>query len=153
MGLNVDSVKLVIDKLHIESEPFSASVPHPGKLDVFVSHESLATFLNHKAPGGFRNFQVHSDGGQLIVSATMKMILEVKATATCTLRIAKGEQLFVDLQHVSIMGAGATQLVQSQLEKMNPVLDMCEFPIPAKIESVHIEAQGIRLHGHVSPPS
>jgi hypothetical protein len=152
MGLRVDSVKITGEGVHIETEPFQASVRVPGSLEVFVGERSLADYLNKKAPGGLRNFSVQAGNGRLVIQASMVMILELRATAVCTLRIKDGRQLWVDLESVQVMGAGATNLVQTQLDKINPVLDVEEFPIRASLEQVTVADGGVILLGTVAPP-
>ena len=152
MGLRVDTVEVRADGLHFETEPFQASVQKPGTFEVFVGERSLADFLNKKAPGGIKNFVVDANPGKLNVNATVSMIIQLQAEAVCTLRIVDQRYLFVDLESVNVMGAGATSLVQSQLEKINPVLDVEEFPVRATLDEVHIVEGGIKMNGTVAPP-
>ncbi len=152
MGLTVDSIKITAEGLDVQTHPMEAKVSQPGNLEVFVGEKSLANFLNKKSPGGLRNFVVHAKEGKLHIQASMVMLLEIRATAICTLRIVDGQQLHVDLESVQIMGTGATNLVQSQIEKMNPVLDVGEFPVRASLDTVQVADGGIILLGKVAPP-
>lgn len=152
MGLRVDTVKISADGLHFETEPFLATVKQPGTFEVFVSDASLSEFLNKKAPGNVKKFRVTSKNGKLDVQASVVMLIELPATAICTLRIVEQRYLYVDLESVNVMGAGATSLVQSQLEKINPVLDVEEFPVRASLNRVDIVEGGVLLLGTVAPP-
>jgi hypothetical protein len=152
MGLVVDSVKVEAEGVQLQTEPFVAKVRTPGTLEVFVGDQNLEAFLNQRQPGGLRNFVVRATHGQLEIQASMVKIIELRATAICTLRIVGGRQLWVDVQSVQIMGAGATSLVQSLLQNVNPVLDVEEFPIRASLDSVTIGEGGVILHGTVAPP-
>jgi hypothetical protein len=152
MGLLVDVVEVEAEGLHFETEPFQASVRQPGSFEVFVGERSLAKFLNQKAPAGIKNFEIEAVPTKLNVTATVKMIIELGASAVCTLRIVDQRFLYVDLESVNVMGAGATSLVSTQLEKINPVLDVEEFPVRATLDEVHIVEGGVRLKGTVAPP-
>lgn len=152
MGLNVDEVDVEAEGLHFETEPFMASVKQPGTLTVFVGEASLGAFLNKKAPSNIKNFAVSAEPGKLNVNASVVMIIELKAQAVCTLRIVEQRYLYVDLVSVNVMGAGATSLVQSQLDKINPVIDVDDFPVRATLDTVEIVDGGIKLNGTVAPP-
>jgi hypothetical protein len=152
MGLRVDSVKVSGEGLHFETEPFVASVQRPGTFEVFVGDAALSEFLNKKAPGNVKRFRVTSKNGKLDVQASVVMLIELPATAVCTLKIVDERYLYVELESVNVMGAGATSLVQSQLEKINPVLDVEEFPVRAALNRVDIVEGGVLLLGTVAPP-
>ncbi len=152
MGLRVDNVKVTGEGLHFETEPFQASVRQPGTFEVFVSEAALGEFLNKKAPGNVKKFRVTAVNGKLDVQASVVMLIELPATAICTLKIVDKRYLYVELESVNVMGAGATSLVQSQLEKINPILDVEEFPVRASLDHVEIVEGGVRLLGTVAPP-
>jgi hypothetical protein len=152
MGLRVDTVHIAAEGLHFETEPFIASVKQPGSFQVFVGEASLSEYLNKKAPGNVRKFRVTANNGKLDVQASVVMLIELPATAICTLKIVDKRYLYVELESVNVMGAGATSLVQSQLEKINPVLDVEEFPVRASLDRVEIVEGGVQLIGTVAPP-
>jgi hypothetical protein len=152
MGLRVDEVKIAAEGLHFETEPFQASVAQPGTFEVRVGEQALSEFLNKKAPGNVRRFSVKARGAKLHVNASVVMIVELPATAICTLKIVDGRYLYVVLESVNVMGAGATSLVQSQLEKINPVLDVEDFPVRAALDRVEIVEGEVLVLGTVAPP-
>jgi hypothetical protein len=152
MGLKVDTVKISGEGLHIETEPFAATMKLPGAFEVFVGEASLAQFINKKSPGNMRNITVEAKGGKLHVKGSIVMILEIPASAICTLRIVENRYLFVDLESVNVLGAGATNLVQSQLDKLNPIMDVDDFPVRATMDQVEVVEGGVLLLGTVAPP-
>lgn len=152
MGLRLQQVQIDGQGLRVEKEPLLIQMPRPGNLLVVVAQKDLSDFLEHESPGGLRDFEVQMKPGELHVWATKNMLLDIRAHAICTLRIAVGSQLHVDLQSVEAMGMGATSLVQSQLEKINPVFDVADLPFRALLDSVEIEAGHLTLRGRVSPP-
>lgn len=154
IGLKLDQVTLRGNGLHLENDPFRASVTKPGDMVVTVTQESLAEFLNQQSPAGLRNFQVTAQNGKLIVQASKTILFEVRATALCTLRIVDGSQLFVDLESVDVMGGGSlTNMVRSQLDALNPILDAKDLPVKAVLNTVDIDAGQVVLRGKVSPPT
>jgi hypothetical protein len=153
MGLRVQSVKLSGVGLKCSYPPFAAESEKPGILEVFVSEADLADFLNKMSPAGLKNVSVEAKGGLLHIRATKTVLIDVKAYAICSLRIVDAKQLFVDLQSVDIMGAGPKQLIQSQLDKINPVVDTTDFPFVARLNTVEVAEGGILLKGTIAPDS
>ncbi|AIE87558.1 DUF2993 domain-containing protein [Fimbriimonas ginsengisoli] len=153
MGLRVDDVRFGGKGLHIERSPLVISAPEPGQLEAFVGEASLAEFLNAKAPAGLRKFQVRAKDGKLFVDAVKTVLVDLKASAVCTLRIEDGRKLMVDIESVDVAGAGIKTLLQNQLDKVNPIFDIAEFPVDASLDSVRVEDGGVLLFGHVRPPA
>jgi hypothetical protein len=151
MGLNVQTVKLSGLGLKCSSHPLTANADEPGKLEVFVAEKDLANFLNKTSPAGLKNISVEAKDGTLHINATKTVLIDVKAFAICSLRIVDGKRLFVDLESIDIMGAGPKQLIQSQLDKINPVVDTADFPVNATLDTVIVAQGGIHLLGRVEP--
>jgi len=152
MGLNVDDVRLAGRGLRLQRKPFEAQVSEPGDLEVFVSEGSLADFLNRLAPAGLTNFSIDARDGKLHVRATKVVLLPIPATAVCTLRVVNQQQLFVDLESVEVAGGASIKtLIQSQLDRINPLVDAADLPLQAKIDRVTVENGGVVLRGTVSP--
>ena len=151
MGLRVDSVKLSGQDLRLSHKPFEAAVEEPGRLEVFVTVGDLAAFLNKTSPNGLKNVAVEGKNGVLHIRATKTVLIDVKAYAVCSLRIVDSQKLYVDLESIDIMGAGPKQLMQSQLDKINPVVDVADFPVEATLETVKVSPEGIVLLGRVAP--
>lgn len=149
VGLRVKNVKLSGSGLRCTAHPPSAVSDEPGDLEVFVAQEDLAKFLNESSPAGLKNVQVEAREGRLHITATKTVLIDLKAQAACTLRIVEGRKLFVELESVDILGAGPKQLVQSFLDKVNPVLDTADFPVDATLESVLVGGGGVLLRGKV----
>jgi hypothetical protein len=153
VGLRIDEMHIEAEGLQLQTDPFAASLTTPGTFEVFVGDTSLANFVARKTPPNLRILSVNGKGGQLLVNAAVTMILELPASAVCTLRLVDKRFLYVDLVSVNVMGAGATGLVQAQLEKINPVLDANDFPVRATLEAVEIVDGGVKLSGTVAPPA
>ena len=151
MGLVISLVEVQGKGLFIQKRPFVIRLSEPGSFEAHVTDADLADFLNGKSPGGLKGFKVSSSKGVLTIEAVKSMLVEVPVKATCHLRIHQGQQLFVELESVEVMGAGAKNLVKSQLDKINPVLDMAEFPVDGSLLSVNSDAGVTILRGEVAP--
>ncbi len=152
MGLRVDTVKVSGVGLHLTHEPFSITTDAPGTLEVFVDEKDMAELLNKMAPAGLKNVSIEAKNSVLHIRATKTLLIDLKAYAVCSLRIVGGQKLFVDLESVEILGSEPKQLIQTQLNKINPVIDLADFPFEATLETVEIGRGGIHLKGRVEPP-
>ncbi len=153
MGLVIDRVIASGNRVTVDGPPISIDAPTPGKLRVEITQEALAAFLEKQAPAGLKGFSVVADEGKLVVNAIKKVVLDVKATAVCLLKIVDGKELWVDLQSVDVMGGSLMNLVQSQLDGLNPVFNARELPVNATLTSVEISGGQVVLHGTLLPPS
>ena len=151
MGLTVSSVQVQGFGAALDSKPFALRLPQPGTMQAHVLETDLATFLERQAPAGMHDFSVRAEDGKLHVRAKKTLLVELKVTAVATLRIVGGKQMWIDVESVDVMGAGAKNLVQSQIAKINPVLDAADLPLDATLESVEVGEGKVVLHGTVSP--
>lgn len=152
IGLEIEQVEIEGSGLKLTPEPLEFSLPKPGKLKVTVTETALANFLNKRSPGGLKDFKVRVTGGTVNVEATAVLLIPIKALAKCGLSIrAEGKHLWVDLVSVDVAGIGAKSLVQNQIDQVNPVFDMAQFPITGKLETVTIGEGEVYLTGSVAP--
>lgn len=152
VGLEIEKVEIEGEGLQLTPEPLNFSLPKPGKLKVSVTESALASFLNKRSPGGLKEFKVRITGGAVHVEATAVLLIPIKALAKCGLSIrGEGKLLWVDLVSVDVAGIGAKSLVQNQIDQVNPVFDMQQFPITGKLETVTIGEGEILLTGSVAP--
>jgi hypothetical protein len=149
MGLVVNAVTLNAASVHLEQDPFKIDLPQPGNLMALILAPNLAAFLNKEAPGGLRDFKVELKEGKIFIQASLMIM---KASAVCTLRIVDRTKLFVELESVDVMGVGAKNMVQSQLEKINPVIDAGQLPVPAELTHFDIADGKLILFGNIAPP-
>ncbi len=152
MGLKLDTVHIRGKSLTIQSHPFEATAPEPGAMEVTCSAANIAAFLEKESPAGLRDFKVGLRDGKMYISAVKNMIVDIKANAVCSLKVVDGTKLFVELESVDAMGVGAKGLVQSQLERINPVLDTADLPLEATISEVETDNDCLIVRGTVAPP-
>jgi hypothetical protein len=148
MGLVINAVTLHAQDVHLEKEPFRIETPKPGAMEALILAKNLADFLNKQAPGGLRDFQVELKDGKIHARAT---VMIMKALAVCTLRIEGGTELFVDLESVDVMGVGAKNMVQNQLDKINPVLSTKDLPVNVTLTEHQIHDGKLILRGDIEP--
>lgn len=151
MGLNVESVEVQGFGATIDSKPFSMTLPQAGTMEAHVAEDDLSKFLEVQAPAGMHSISVRAEGGKLHVRAKKTVLVDLKVSAVASLRIVDGRQLWIDVEEVDVMGAGAKNLVQSQIDKINPVLDASDLPVDAVLESVEVGDGRVVLRGTVSP--
>jgi hypothetical protein len=151
MGLTVSLIKLAVNNITLYGKPFSFASDQVGSFQATVTESDLAAFLESRAPVGLKKFKIRAADGKLYIDAVKTMIIEVPAKAVCTLRIQGGTQMFVDIESVEISGVGAKNLVQSQLDQINPVLDVTEFPIKANLQTVESANGVLILKGTATP--
>jgi len=151
IGLVLDRIEIEGQDAELHTDPLHLELPEPGNVRVFVGAESLEKYLNEQAPGGLRDFQVRLVPGAIEVQATARVIVELRATATCKLRIEHGRELHVELMSVDVLGGSAKSLVESQLDKINPILDAREYPVQLELHSVEITSEAVIVTGTLAP--
>lgn len=151
MNLVLDEIRITGNELTVKGDPFSVSVEEPGRMTVFISTSSLAAFLEHLSPAGLRKFEVSASHGKLYVDAVKTVLVDLKAKAVCSVRVVDRKLLYVDLETVVVAGAGIKTLLQSQLDKINPIIDLDDLPLKAFVDSVTLDERGITLTGRVAP--
>lgn len=151
MGLNIDDIRIYGSKIRLIHPPFSAAMSQPGKLEVFVSSGSLAAFLEKLGPAGLRDFRVEAADDRIVVRAVKVVLIPIASTAVARLRIHEGRQLFIELDSVEVAGgAPLKNLVQGQLDQINPVLDVAQLPfVKARLTGVTMDRGGIVVTGEV----
>ena len=150
-GLKVDAVRILAANTDIEKHKFKIKMREPAEVLATVSETNLTDFLNKEQPGGLQDFEVQLQAGKLYVSATAKMIFEIRAKAICSLEIREGKQIWIVLDSVEMLGVGAKGLVEKQLEKLNPILDANDFPVDLTIMNVTISEGELILIGLLTP--
>lgn len=148
MGLVINAITLHAHDVHLEKEPFRIQAPEPGAMEALILAKNLADFLNKQAPGGLRDFQVELKDGKIYAQAT---VMIMKAMAVCVLRIQDGTELYVDLESVDVMGVGAKNMVQGQLDKINPVLSTKDLPVNVHLTEYQIQDGKLILRGDIDP--
>lgn len=135
-GLRVSQVLITSKGVSIVPQPFSMHVTQAGTVEAVIQETDLQTYLNVTAPGGLKDFEVLLAEGKVAVTATAKVLFEVRATALCTLEIADSQKLNIVLESVSV--PIAHNVVQNQLAQINPLLEVSGFPFRSSLSKVHV---------------
>jgi hypothetical protein len=152
IGLRVETLTLTGVGLTIQKDKPQIHVVAPAKFELVVLDSALASVIESKAPAGLKNLKIRSESGKLVIEAVKKILVDLPVSAACTLRIENRTQVFVDMESVDVMGASIGQLFQSQLEKVNPILDVVQLPFPAMLDKIELLDGKIVVFGEVSPP-
>lgn len=146
IGLRVDEVTVSGERLTAyDAEPW-LELSESAHLNVVVSQESVAAFLEKRAPAGLSKFRVEAEDGMLKVHAVKRILIEVPATALCRLVIRDGREIHVELESVEVMGgASLTELVRSQIDAINPILDVDDLPLPMDLHLTSVETNEGRI--------
>ena len=152
LGLTLDEVLIQGERLHLVHHPFSVSMPDPGSLEVRVSNSSLAEFMERKAPPGLNDFAVRLEEGMIHIDLKASMLISISVTVVCKLTIENRTKLFVELVRVeSIGGSGIHNIVQRQIDSLNPILNAADLPIDSNLESVEADNNWLVLKGTIAP--
>ncbi len=153
IGLTLDSVEVSGASVGLGMDPFTLDLPAPATLKVKIGPENLQTFLAELKLAGARDLRVELVSQRLVVRGIIKMVIDVKFMAVCQLRIFQERQLHVDAESVEVLGKSATNLLQPHLAKINPLLDVKDFPVPVRLSGIVISADFVEVTGFVSPPA
>lgn len=150
MGLVVDEVRLEAGEFAFDIEERALTLPSPGTLVARVGEASIVTLLESKAPSGLEGFEVKLDGGFIHATAVARVIIPIRGSARCALRIDEGARLMLDVEDLDVPAVGRG-LVESQLAGLNPIFDVSDLPIPARarLESVSVNGGWIEIRGTI----
>ncbi len=151
-GLVLDEVRIEIGAASATLNPFALDLDRPGTFEVRVSADSVKSFLELQGVGGMKDVSVTAEGGRISVQGTVRVLVEIRVTATCVLRIEDGKKLFVEIQDLSVPGGMARNLVESQLEKVNPILDLTTAPIDVDLKTSDASDGYVIVSGSASWP-
>jgi hypothetical protein len=153
MGLRLNRVQVQGMGLSAQINPIDAQLQTPASLEVLVSQDALEEFLTSKAPGGLRDFSVNLEGGRIHVTATLHVLIDMRASAVCRLEIQNRTRMVAVLESAGVLGVTAKNLIQAQIDNINPVFDAEMLPIPCELQDVTIESGWIRVRGTVHSPA
>lgn len=150
IGLVIKEARVRGANLIARISPPGAEMLEPADFEAHIDAQGLAVFLDERSPGGLKDFEVEIGPGKIDVRATASMIVPIRVRASCSLRIDNERRLYVDLLSAEVMGVGAAGLVEGQIEKINPVLDVKDLlPVETRLKTVEIGEGLIVLKGSV----
>lgn len=150
-GLVVDSFRLSASGGSAETKPFSLSLSESALVEATVSQGSLLNFLTRESPGNVRMEALHITPKGIVVTASIRVLIELKGNALCQLRIEDRKRIIVVLEEVDVMGVGAKGLVQNQIDQINPVLDAADLPFNIELTEVELRSGELVIRGTANP--
>jgi hypothetical protein len=147
IGLTLDYVRLNAANGTVGIDPFGFQLKEPAQVEVGIGENSLGAFLNALAPAGLQDFRVRFQAGKVLIDAVKRVLVAVPARAVCSLRLVDETKVFVDVEEVQMLGAGVKELVQGQLDQMNPIVDVAQFPIQMRIHEIVVDDGAVILRG------
>lgn len=145
-GLQVDRIVVGGDNVQIVPKPLDLILSGPGALSAELTEGELARFISGQLPAAVRDVEVQCIGGRLQVAAIAKVVFEIRAIAMCRLEIVDGRYLYVRLESVE-PGGPVGSLIESQIDRINPVFDAADLPLPVTLHSVASEAGRLTVSG------
>ncbi len=150
IGLRLDDLKLMGGPAELQTEPWGVKTESAATLVVRISEQNLVAFLEKQAPGAVRGVKVHLADGQVTVEAAVRVLVDIPVKAICALRIHGEKQLFVDLVEVQAVAA-ARKVVENQIAKANPVLDVKDLPFNVLLKDVQVADGFVTVTGSARP--
>lgn len=144
-GLVLESMGLRASGGRVGVSPFEIAALESSSWQCAITESALADFLNELKPGGLHSFEVLASDGKIAVTATARVLVEIRATALCTLMIEDNSKVHVLLESVSV--PMAHNLVEKQLTKLNPIIDTKDFPIHVSLDDIQVQDQRIHAEG------
>lgn len=148
-GLTIAKFEITSETAAADIDPFNLQLQNPGNLRAVVTAEAVRRLLEAKAPGNISNFQVQIADGLIYVDATASIVINVPVKAACYLEIIDDKQIVVRIKSVDVMGGAAKGIVENQLAKINPILDVRQLPLDIRLQEVAAQNNEIVVTGKV----
>lgn len=112
--------------------------------------KDIQEYLEQKRPGGLSNFEVKTENGLLTVIALSKMLLPVQIGSQGKLEFKEGKLNFSPIR-TEVAGLPAPEsLVEDQLKKINPIIDLTGWPVDSEIKTLTLSEGKIRLEASLT---
>jgi len=150
-GPDFETVTIQAVGVTLGTEPFSLRVSEPAEIQIEVTPSAIERYLNEKRPGGLGNFEVRLHDGHLKISAAMRLIVEIRAEATCDLKLMGQKRIEVELISLAGPVAGFKGTVEEQLRKINPVFDASTFSWDVELRTIEVTDRAVVIQGTILP--
>jgi hypothetical protein len=152
MGLVADRVEIQASELTVQLDPFDVLSPSPAEIVIAVGLLSLASYLETRQVGGLKGFRCEHSNGNLVVHASKRVLIDVPATAECALEVRDGTSLWIRLVTVEVLGGTSIKnLVQSQIDRVNPIFSVAELPVRATLNTAEVTPAGAVIRLEIAP--
>lgn len=148
-GLRLDLLEIDGTGVAPGSKRVEADGPLPFR--AHLTAEDLTAFLAEKKPGGLENPRVSFEEGRMVIDATKRILLRVPLHVECDLLVRDGRYLDLRLIEARAFGAGVRNMAERIVEGSNPVFDVADLPVPARLTGVEV-GEELVLCGEAIPP-
>lgn len=145
MGLRVATLDLSIDQGSVDGDTRTYRWQGEAPASARIDEKDLADFLTPRLPDSLKNVSVRCGDGVIQINAEAKIVFTVQVKVYCRLEIQANTQLVVKVH--SVEPGIAESLVEGQVEKMNPVFQASDLPVPIQLSSVEVRDGSIFLDG------
>lgn len=150
IGLTLDEVEIYIDEPGATFAEGALKLDSPGRVRVSISPESLQAFIATQLPPIVQNPRIVFQDGLLRATASVRVLVEVSATAILKPVIVTCTELHLEL--IDFEGPTVARgILEKQIEGQNPVFKASELPIPFSLTGVEV-TESLILHGEWNAP-
>lgn len=148
-GLRLASLAILGSGIRPSGGEVNADAPLPFRAE--LTAEDLTAFLSAKGVAGLVEPRVAFEAGRLVFRAKKRVLLLIAIEATCEVVVREERYLDLRLLAASAMGAGVTGMAERMVEGANPIFDVSELPVPARLTRATI-GDALVVEGEATPP-
>lgn len=144
-GLVISEIALEIEEFSLSAGDHAPASPRQGNVVATLTEAHLSQFLDTTLPSAVKKVEVQLVGGRIQVAAIAKVVFDIKALALMHIELVDGKELNVILDEADPFPARG--LIESQIEKANPIFNAADLPFEVTIERTEIEAGLLKAFG------
>jgi hypothetical protein len=148
VGLLIDHVEFEGESWRLEPSALEKSTGS-GTFVATVRAKSIEVFLENLKPADLYDISVSVALDGVHIEGKKQVIVPIPVTAHAVLALSSPSELSIQLVSAAAMGAGLKNLVSSQIEKMNPIVEADMFPVPVVFEGVEHRDGEVVVRGTV----
>lgn len=150
-GPKFDQVRIAGGPMELGLDPFSIKMDRQAVIEAEIHEASLLAFLRLQAPPQVGDISVRIADELIRISGSIRVIVELKASADCKLRVEDEKVIWVDLESADALGGAGRSMIENQIAKINPVFDASKLPVDVRIQSVVAQNGKIVISASAQP--
>ncbi len=148
VGLLIDLVEFEGESWRLDPSALEKSTGS-GTFVATVRAKSIEVFLENLKPADLYDISVSVGSDGVHIEGKKQVIVPIPVTAHAVLELTSPRELSIRLISAAAMGAGLKNLVSTQIEKMNPIVEAEMFPVPVVFEGVEHRDGEVIVRGSV----
>jgi hypothetical protein len=148
VGLLIDEVVFEGESWRVDPSELEKSTGS-GSFRATVRAKSIEVFLENLKPADLYEISVTVAPDGVHIEGKKQVIVPIPVTAHAVLELTSPSELSIKLISAAAMGAGLKNLVATQIEKMNPIVEASMFPVPVTFEGVEHTDEGVVVRGSI----